>query len=162
MHASKAKRQIHSLLPRQRFSQFLESRASAHVVVWEDKCLNHKCPPLPTPFPELLLLSRTSRSGISLWSVWGSCPSCVPSQLLAYPERRRSKVGRKTKKAFTLHKHCSATVKTLVCYPVLAINENRSTTGVAMKKVNSIRARFSTGHESYLIFNGLTEERNVA
>lgn len=40
-HASKAKRGIHSLLPnsRQVFSNFLESRTSACVMVaWEDKC----------------------------------------------------------------------------------------------------------------------------
>lgn len=55
-------------------------------------------------------------SQISLWWVWVSCPSHVPSQLLTYSEHThcRNRVGN-IDKALRLCKRCSATAKTRMC-----------------------------------------------
>ena len=82
MCASKAKEGIHSLLPisRQVLSHLQESRASWGVAfTWEDQHHNPKCLPFPVAF---IAEHAVIWSGISLWSVGVSCPSCVPSQLL--------------------------------------------------------------------------------
>lgn len=52
---------------------FLESRASICIrVTLEDKCPNHKWPPLLPPFPELLLLSMLSCDTEFLFIYFGS------------------------------------------------------------------------------------------
>ena len=53
--------------------------------------------------------------GISLWSVWVSCPGSVPSQDLAHPQPT-GEGGNFGETALMLWEHCSAGAKTLVCY----------------------------------------------
>ena len=48
--------------------------------------------------------------GISLWPLWASCLSCVPSQLLVHLQLLTGKATREAEKSSsTLRKHCSAT-----------------------------------------------------
>lgn len=65
---AKQKRQIHSLLPRQMFSQFLESSTSACiVVVWEDKHHNHEHS-LHSSFP-LAFIAFIAEHKIMVWNI---------------------------------------------------------------------------------------------
>lgn len=52
-------------------------------------------------------------SGITLWPLGISCPSCVPSQLLVHPLPTHWQGGTKQK---TCPRHCSSTTRTLRCY----------------------------------------------
>ena len=91
-----AKRGNYSLLPigRQISSHLLRSRASVQVVVpSEDKLHNHKCPPSSSFPPPFIAKHDVIWSGISLWSVWVSCPGCVPSQSLAHPQPTGFRMG---------------------------------------------------------------------
>ena len=85
-HTSKANQGIHSPLPigRQAFSHLQESGAPPCVMVtWEDKCHHSKHSSLP---PALYAEHDVIWCGIILQSVGVSCPGCVPSQLLVYPQ----------------------------------------------------------------------------
>lgn len=99
------------------FSHLQESRPPSHVTVsWNDKRHHSWHPPLP------------SSSSFMCWPwchmewdiprvTWGqlSCP-CPLSQLLVHPQPTRWWVGWDAEKALMLCKHCSATVRTSLCY----------------------------------------------
>ena len=63
--------------------------------------------------------------GISLWSLWVSCPGYVPSQDLAHPQPT-GEGGNAGERALTLCEHCSAIAKTLVCYRHLSSYQYRA------------------------------------
>lgn len=101
---------------RQVLSQLQESRAPSIVTVtWEDKHPHSKCSYLSAS----LYAEHDSRcSGISLWSVRVSCPSCVPSKLLAGPQPPFHWDSMKNRKGLTVCGHCWAIMKmSLNCAP---------------------------------------------
>lgn len=78
--------------------------------------------------------------GTSLWSAWVGCPSCVPSQPLAYPQP--TCWGVKNRESLDAVQACSAIDKTLMHYQhCFSTNPNHSTICAAMKKVNSVTGR---------------------
>lgn len=93
---------------------FLGSRVSVHLMVaLEDKCHNNECP----PSLRFSLWADTLCCGISLWSLWVSCPLYVSSQDLAPPAFWWG--GNVGETALMLWKHSSVS-KTLVCYQYLS------------------------------------------
>ena len=117
---------------------FLGSRAPVcATIALEDKCLYNKVPP---PLSSFLLAFIAEHNiicyGISLWSLWVSCPGYISSQHLADPQPAGlwGEVGETTSMA---REHCSAVPKHWhVINTVLATK--LSTMRAAMVKVNSI------------------------
>ena len=71
-----------------------ESKAPSHVTVtWEDTYHNFECSPFLLLPPDIVVEHDIICYGISLVSVRVSCPSCVPSQLLAHPHPLAGGVG---------------------------------------------------------------------
>lgn len=77
------------------------------------------------PYPKIFISEHEdAQYGISLWPVSVSCPTSVPSQILAYPQC--------DKKALMLCKHCSAVAKTtgVLSDAVLVANSEHSRHGL--------------------------------
>jgi len=96
MHTSKAKQEIHSLLPigRQVFANLQKSRAPSYLgVIWEDKCHHSKFPSFLLFLPAFIAECDITWHGISLWWTGVSCPSCVLFQLLVHLQPTRWQDG---------------------------------------------------------------------
>lgn len=108
MHTSKAEQGIHSLF---HMSRQVNRAPPCIMVTWDVKCHHSKCPTLPS-FPLFIYSAWCHNSmGISLWSVWVSCPSCVSSQLLVHLQHPHQCDSRRTEKPLMLCKHHSAIMK---------------------------------------------------
>ena len=102
-------------------------------------------PPKKT-LPWCLLLSATS--GISLWSVGASCPSCVPSRPPAHPQPAHQEGRMKKERAPW---RCASTAQQqpkhgCITNAALVTNPKHRTTQAPLKKVHSIPDRASTLH----------------
>lgn len=117
-----------------------------------EQCLHWKTK-LPTPFfpypivgDKFYCWAWHSMVWTNLLAKWGICPCYVSSQPLAHPQKAMGgdRVG--NRKAWVLCKHSSATAETAVCYQhILATDLKHSTMQTALKEVNCISARHSTG-----------------
>lgn len=123
------------------FIHFLENKASAHILLLGKTDTITTNIPVPSPFPELSVLTLTWLWHIPLVDLshlFPVQPFCTPP---AYSLQGHSRI----KKTSMQLKQDSATAKTLVCYQYHSShNQNHSTIQATVKKVISIPVQHST------------------
>lgn len=87
-------------------------------------------------FPQALTAEHTTWFGISLCSFWVSCPSCVFSLPLAYPQLTCWAKEYKTRSFDIVQALFSKSKTWCVTNTIVVINLKQSTVWAAMKKIN--------------------------
>jgi len=86
MHTKQNKELIHYFPSSGRCSA-ISRKAGLHYMQWLLGKTNAITPSASLFLTAFIAEHDTIRYGMSLWSVGVSCPSCVPSQLLAHPQQ---------------------------------------------------------------------------
>lgn len=80
-----------------------------------NKFHHYKCPLSPFFPPAFIAESDAMFSEMPWWPIWVSYPGCVPSQALVHFQPNADQAW-EVWEVLSLCKHCSATLKTTVCY----------------------------------------------